>query len=79
MTRDISQLHNIEKFNGGYVYFAGGGGKTTQKGTVTNGVLNFENVNYASELKHSLLSVSQICNKGFSTHFTNKECLTFEA
>ncbi|KAI3780117.1 hypothetical protein L2E82_10028 [Cichorium intybus] len=26
-------------------------------------------------LKHSLLSVSQICDKGFSTHFTKKECL----
>ena len=40
-----------------------------------NGVLRFENVKYAPELKHSLLSVSQICDKGYSTHFMNKECL----
>lgn len=48
MTGDISQLQDIQKFNEGYVSFAGGeGGMITQKGTVTNGVLSFENVNYA--------------------------------
>ena len=80
MTGDISQLHDIQTFNGGYVSFAGGeGGKITQKGTVTNGVLSFENVNYAPELKHSLLSVSQICDKGYSMHFTEKECLILKS
>ena len=38
-------------------------------------VLSFESVNYAPELKYSLLSVTQICDKGYSTHFMNKECL----
>ena len=76
MTWGISQLHDIQTFNRGYVSFAGAeGGKITQKGTVANDVLSFENVNFALELKHTLLSVSQICDKGFSTHFTNKECL----
>ena len=76
MTGDISQLNNIQSFNGGYISFAGGdGGKITQRGTVSNGVLSFENVNYAPELKHSLLSVSQISDKDYSTHFTKKECL----
>ncbi|XP_052622759.1 uncharacterized protein LOC111896584 [Lactuca sativa] len=76
MTGDISQLSKIQSFNGGYVSLAGGdGGKITQRGTVTNGVLSFENVNFAPELKHSLLSVSQICDKGYSTHFTDKECM----
>ena len=61
LTGDISQLHAIQTFNGGYVSFAGGnGGKITQKGIVINGVLSFENVIYAPELKCSLLSVSQI-------------------
>ncbi|XP_052625722.1 uncharacterized protein LOC128132796 [Lactuca sativa] len=59
MTGDISQLSEIQSFNGGYVSFAGrDGGKITKRGTVTNGVLSFENVNFAPELKHSLLSVS---------------------
>ncbi|XP_052625851.1 uncharacterized protein LOC128132890 [Lactuca sativa] len=47
MTGDISLLSNIRYFNVGYVSFAGGeGGKTTQRGTLTNGVLIFENVNF---------------------------------
>ena len=76
MTGDISQLSKIQSFNGGSVSFASGdGGKITQRGTVTNGVLSFENVNFAPELKHNLLSVSQICDKGYSTHFTDKECM----
>ncbi|KAD6454671.1 hypothetical protein E3N88_09377 [Mikania micrantha] len=49
--------------------------KINMKGTVTNGTLSFEDVYYMEELNHSLLSVSQICDNSFSTHFTNKECL----
>ena len=79
MTGDINQLCIIQSFNGGYVSFAGGdGGKITQRGTVSNGVLSFENINFAPELKHSLLSVSQICDKGYSTHFTDKECMVLK-
>ena len=76
MTGDLSQLHDLQSFDGGYVAFAGGEkGKITQQGTVTNGVLSFDKVNFVPELKQSLLSVSQICDKDFSTHFTKKECL----
>ncbi|TLX69673.1 hypothetical protein E9993_22805, partial [Labilibacter sediminis] len=77
MTGDISQLQHIRIIsNGGFVSFAGGErGQITQMGTVSNGALQFEDVNYVPELKHSLLSVSQICDKDFSTYFTKKECL----
>ncbi|KAL4582814.1 hypothetical protein LXL04_007375 [Taraxacum kok-saghyz] len=76
MTGDISQLTDLMHHNGGYVSFAGGDkGKITQRGTITNGVLSFDKVNYVPELQHSLLSVSQICDKDFSAHFTKKECL----
>ncbi|KAD7477708.1 hypothetical protein E3N88_00844 [Mikania micrantha] len=69
-------LHEVTPFNGGYVSFVGDkGGRISMKGTVTNGTLSFEDVYYVEELNHSLLSVSQICDKSFSTHFTNKECL----
>ena len=75
MTGDLSVLNNLELIDGGYVSFAGDkGGKITMKGTVSNGTLCFEDVNYVQELNHSLLSVSQICDKQFSTHFTSKEC-----
>ena len=75
MTGDVSQLSNIRNFDGGYVAFAGGDkGKITKMGMVTNGVLTFDNVNYVPELKHSLLSVSQICDKGNnSINFTRKD------
>ena len=76
MTGDISQLTDLTHHNGGYVSFAGGEkGKITQMGTISNGVLSFNKVNYVPELQHSLLSVSQICDKDFSAHFTKKECL----
>ena len=75
MTGDLSQLCDIHCINGGYVSFAGGEkGKITQMGTVSNGALKFENVNYVPELKHSLLSVSQICDRDYSTLFTKKGC-----
>ncbi|XP_023764602.1 uncharacterized protein LOC111913103 [Lactuca sativa] len=57
----------------------GEGGKITQMGTLSNKVQSFENINYAPELKYSLLSVSQICDKGYSTHFTDKECLILKS
>ncbi|KAJ0958119.1 putative RNA-directed DNA polymerase [Helianthus annuus] len=52
----------------------GESGRITLKGTVQNGVLSFENVNYVPELKHNLLSISQICDRGNSVHFTKKGC-----
>ena len=75
MTGDLSQLTELERFNGGFVSFTGGEkGQITQRGTVRNGALRFNKVNYVPELKHSLLSVSQICDNGYSTHFTDKGC-----
>ena len=75
MTGDLSQPTDLERFNGGFVSFAGGEtGQITQRGIVRNGALCFNNVNYVLELKHSMLSVSQICDNGFSTHFTKKGC-----
>ena len=75
MTGDLSQLTDLKSFFGGSVSFAGGQtGQITQRGTVSNGPLKFTKVNYVPELKHSLLSVSQICENGYSTHFTDKGC-----
>ncbi|KAI3509102.1 hypothetical protein L1887_24128 [Cichorium endivia] len=68
---DISPMNSYGRISSDH----GEKGKITQKETVSNGVLKFANVNFVPELKHSLLSVSQICNEGFSTHFTKKECL----
>ena len=73
MTGDISQLNDVQNFDGGYVNFTGDkGGRITKKGTVTNGTLCFEDVLYVEELQHSLLSVDQICDKNFTTFSTTK-------
>ena len=38
----------------------------TGMGVVTNGKITLEKVNYVEQLKHNLMSVSQICDKGNS-------------
>jgi hypothetical protein len=76
MTGNLSLLHNVKQTNGGYVAFAGvKGGYITGEGAVSNGKISFEKVNYVEELKHNLLSVSQICDKKYSTFFNERECL----
>ena len=58
MTGNLSLLSDVKQINGGYVAFAGvKGGYISGEGTITNGKLCFEKVNYVDELKHNLLSV----------------------
>ncbi|XP_052622736.1 uncharacterized protein LOC128128015 [Lactuca sativa] len=76
MTGDISQLSEIQSFNGVmFPLWAEMVERSHCAELFTNGVLSFKNVNYAPELKHNLLSISQICDKGYSTHLTDKECM----
>ena len=76
MTRDVSLLSDLVAVNGGYVNFAGAkGGKITGQGKVTNGKMTLDKVNYVEELKHNLMSVSQVCDKGHSVVFTRSEAL----
>lgn len=64
MTGDFSMLSEVKDYNGGYVAFAGDkGGVITGQGTLTNGQVSFEKVNFVEQLNHNLLSVSQVCYK----------------
>ncbi|KAI3733240.1 hypothetical protein L1987_64460 [Smallanthus sonchifolius] len=54
------------------------GGNISGQGTVSNGRLSFEKVNYVEQLEHNLLSVSQVCDKDFSFHFNKSECLVLK-
>ena len=64
---------------GGHVNFAGAKGENiTGIGTVSNGKITLEKVNYVEQLQHNLMSVSQICDKGNSVHFTDKEALVLK-
>ena len=76
MTGDKSLLSDFQEKLGSYVSFAGPkGGHITGFGNVINGNITMEKVNYVEQLKHNLMSVSQICDTGNPVHFTEKEAL----
>ncbi|XP_021995996.1 uncharacterized protein PFB0145c-like [Helianthus annuus] len=64
MTGKKTLLYDVRGFNGGYVGFAGNqGGRIVGEGTLSNGIVTFERVNYIAELENNLLSFSQICDR----------------
>ncbi|KAI3825380.1 hypothetical protein L1987_06863 [Smallanthus sonchifolius] len=72
---NICLLEDVINIDGGYFAFAGNkGGYITGQGTLKNDKVKFEKVNYVEQLKHNLLSVSQLCDKKFSFHFNDSEC-----
>ncbi|GJZ29454.1 ribonuclease H-like domain-containing protein, partial [Tanacetum coccineum] len=77
MTGNKSHLTDYEKIDGGFVAFGGNskGGKITEKGKIRTGKLDFEDVYFVKELKFNLFSVSQMCDKKNSVHFTDTECV----
>ncbi|XP_076898591.1 uncharacterized protein LOC143552200 [Bidens hawaiensis] len=76
MTSTLHLLKDVKSIQGGYVGFARNqGGQIVGEGRLTNGKVIFDKVNYISELENNILSISKICDKSFSTHFTDKECL----
>ena len=75
MTGDALLLDDVRQHQGGHVSFAGDkGGFITGLGTLTNGKVSFENVNYCKDLENNLLSVSQICDKKYSILFDDENC-----
>ncbi|GKB07831.1 putative ribonuclease H-like domain-containing protein [Tanacetum coccineum] len=77
MTGNKSYLTDYEEIDGGFVAFGGNskGGKITRKGKIRTSKLDFEYVYFVKELKFSLFSVSQMCDKKNSVLFTDTECV----
>ncbi|KAI3815556.1 hypothetical protein L1987_15227 [Smallanthus sonchifolius] len=76
MIGNMALLPDVKPFRGGYVAFAGEKGDSiTCQGVVSNGCVSFDNVNFYEQLKHNLLSVSQMCDKEYSVMFDKSECL----
>ncbi|KAK1411713.1 hypothetical protein QVD17_38273 [Tagetes erecta] len=74
MTGNHALLQDFKLKNGTHVAFGGDdGGKITGEGTVSNGI-SFDKVNYYAQLNFNLLSVSQICDKSYSTLFDDSFC-----
>ncbi|GJT70650.1 putative ribonuclease H-like domain-containing protein [Tanacetum coccineum] len=59
MTGNMSYLSDFKKFDGGYVTFGGGakGGKSTSKGTLKTGKVDFEDVYFLADESQVLLKV----------------------
>ena len=77
MTGDINKFSNLELKAKGYVTY-GDNNKGRILGICKVGAPPFtsiEDVLYVEGLKHNLLSISQLCDKGFKIKFTKDECL----
>nr|KYP33754.1 Retrovirus-related Pol polyprotein from transposon TNT 1-94 [Cajanus cajan] len=77
MTGDASKFIDFTPKRSGHVTYGDNNrGKILGIGKIgTNFSTSIENVLLVDGLKHSLLSVSQLCDKGFSVSFDSQKCL----
>nr|GFA11668.1 ribonuclease H-like domain-containing protein [Tanacetum cinerariifolium] len=64
-----------------YVAFGGNpkDGKTTGKGKIKTGKLDFDDVYFVKELKFDLFSILQMCDEKNSVLFTDTECVVLSS
>ena len=76
MTGDVTQFINLKlKAEGHVTYGDNNRGKILGRGDVgTKDSTTIENVLYVEGLKHSLLSISQLCDKGYKVNFEANTC-----
>ena len=76
MTGDVTQFINLKlKAKGHVTYGDNNRGKILGRGDVgTKDSTTIENVLYVEGLKHSLLSISQLCDKGYKVNFEANTC-----
>ena len=77
MTSDKSKFSKLQQYDGGSVKFGNNdGGKIVRKGLVRiiDGKIRSEEVLFVDGLKHNLLSVSQICDRGHGIFFNKHGC-----
>jgi len=77
MTRDSTQLINIKwKLEGYVTYGDNNRGKILGVGDIgRNDRVIIEDVLLVKGLKHNLLSISQLCDKGYKIMFEPDQCL----
>ena len=76
MTRDETQFSSLKPKDGGFVTFGDNGkGKIIGIGSIgKNSSTSIENVLLVKGLKHNLLSISQLCDKGCKVVFESLKC-----
>ncbi|WJZ90882.1 hypothetical protein VitviT2T_009997 [Vitis vinifera] len=77
MTGDESKFAFLTKRKGGYVTFGDNAkGRIIGQGNIGNGTSSLiESVLLVDGLKHNLLSISQLCDKGFKVIFEASHCI----
>ena len=77
MTGDTTQFVELKLNVEGYVTYGDNNRRRILgKGEIgTKGSTIIENVLYVEGLKHSLLSISQLCGKGYTVNFETNECI----
>jgi len=77
MIGDKSKFMSLKAKEGGFVIYGDNNkGRILGVGNIGNSLtISKENVLYVEGLKHNLLSISQLCDKGFKIVF-NLECCT---
>ena len=76
MIGDPSQFSKLTSLNEGYVTFGDNKGKIIGKGTIGNKSNFFiEDVLLVDSLKHNLLSISQLCDRGYIIRFKSNTCI----
>jgi len=76
ITVDVTQFTSLKlKAEGHVTYGDNKRGRIIGRGNVgTEDSTTIENVLYVEGLKHSLLSISQLCDKGYKVNFETKTC-----
>jgi len=76
MTGDLAQFTSLKlKAEGHVTYKDNNRGRILGRGNVgTKKSTTIENVLYVEGLKHSLLSISQLCDKGYKVNFEANTC-----
>ena len=80
MTGQESQSKSLKFKEGGEVAFGGNGkGKIIGIGNIGNSTSNcIENVLLVKSLKHNLLSISQLCDRGYKVNFKASHCAVID-
>ena len=78
MTGDHSKFVSLTRKDGGFVTFGDNNkGKIVGIGKIIISDCCIDNVYLVEGLKHNLLSISQLCDKGYKVVFESSQCLVF--
>jgi len=81
MTGDKTKFAKLELKEEGFVTYGDNNkGKILRNGVIGKGSsFNIKNVLLVEGLKHNLVSISQLCDKGFKVMFEPNSCLIYDA